>query len=310
MASREALDLKVKLLEQLAKQHPDDELRNAAARVKTALQDFDTAVTANKSDEAEKIAKQIDEIAEPASQVAAQISETRMQTTWSFVGMGVLGLVFVGLAWFLVHYVSEVGFVKLSTIEGTRPLLVIAAIVSTIAFGGALLVGSLFSSEGSFEDRFRHSREIFLVFSGIFGTVIGFYFGAGDSKGPQLGVDATLEEATVVAYATGGTPPYKVTISYGSKGRTKTEETKTGWARFPFDKKTDYIVPLKVSATDNKNLQGSSTVDINKDNLKKAGWVLPEETPAGQLPSGEEVPKTEAGKTSPAESKGTKAAKK
>jgi hypothetical protein len=53
----------------------------------------------------------------------------------------------------------------------------------------------------------RIAREIFLVFSGIFGTVMGFYFGAGDSKGPQVNVAATLEDATVVAYATGGTLP-------------------------------------------------------------------------------------------------------
>ena len=53
-------------------------------------------------------------------------------------------------------------------------------------FGGALLFGALFSSEGGQEltDRFRHAREIFLVFSGIFGTVVGFYFGAGDTHTP------------------------------------------------------------------------------------------------------------------------------
>jgi len=189
--------------------------------------------------------------------------------------MGVLFLVFFGLLVFLVKYAESVGYAKLATIEATRPLLVVAAIISTIAFGGALLLGSLFSSEGTFEERFRHAREIFLVFSGIFGTVIGFYFGAGESKVAVLGLDGTLQDSTLVTYATGGTPPYKVTVTYGPKGLTKTEDTKTGWAKFEFAKKTDNIVPLKISASDSKSVQGSKSLDLNKDDLKKDGWALP-----------------------------------
>jgi hypothetical protein len=224
--------------------------------------------------------------------------------------MGVLALVFSGLIAFVVYYVSGVGVTRLATIEGTRPLLVIAAIISTITFGGALLLGSLFSSEGSFEERFRRAREIFLVFSGIFGTVLGFYFGAGESKGPQLSIAGILEDTAVIAYAIGGTPPYKVTVTYGPQKRTKTEDTQTGWARFPFDKRTDNIMPLTVSAADNKGLQGSTTVEVNVEELQKAGWVLPNERPAGptqptaptkpQQPSGGD---TQGKPSTPAESK-------
>ncbi len=131
---------------------------------------------------------------------------SKFDKAWPYVGMFVLGLVFMVLLWFLFTYANTVGYSKLATIEGTRPLLTVAAILSTIIFGGALLLGSLFSSEGTFEDRFRHAREIFLVFSGVFGTVIGFYFGAGDNKDGALGVDATLQDTTIVAYATGGSP--------------------------------------------------------------------------------------------------------
>lgn len=190
--------------------------------------------------------------------------------------MAVLGLVFAVLLWFLFTYANAVGYAKLGTIEGTRPLLTVAAIISTIVFGGALILGSLFSSEGTFQERFRHAREIFLVFSGVFGTVIGFYFGAGDNKDATLGVDATLQEATVVAYATGGTPPYKITITYGPKDAAKTEESKNGWARFSLDKTKDHILPLKVTASDSRSKQGASSVQLLKDDLTKEGWVLPE----------------------------------
>jgi len=278
MATREELALRVKLLEELAGKDPSPEIRNAATRGGALLQSFQQAVAANQSAEADRIAREIVDLVESASHLAAARSPVNADNKWwPYVGMVVLAIVFLGLAWFFYRYLAEAGLGKIATIEGTRPLLVIAAIISTIAFGGALLIGSLFSSEGTFEDRFRHSREIFLVFSGIFGTVIGFYFGAGDSRAPQLGIDAILQDTTVVAYATGGTPPYKITVAYGSKGRTKTEETKTGWARFAFDKKTDNIIHLKVSAIDNKNLQGIFALELSKDELKKAGWTLSDE---------------------------------
>jgi len=199
-------------------------------------------------------------------------SATRAQKFWTYVGIATLFLVFGGLAIFLFMYVNSVGFTRLTTIDGTRPLLVVAAIISTIVFGGALLLGSLFSSEGSFEDRFRHAREIFLVFSGIFGTVLGFYFGAGDTKASQLKVDATLQDTTIVAHATGGTPPYRVTFEYGRSASVKTADSDTGWAKLTLDRTKDSVVPLKVRATDSNNIYGSKDVDLNENDLKAAGW--------------------------------------
>jgi hypothetical protein len=190
--------------------------------------------------------------------------------------MLILAVVFAGLLSFLANYANSVGYIKLTTIEGTRPLLVMAAIISTIVFGGALLLGSLFSSDGTFQERFRYAREIFLVFSGIFGTVIGFYFGADDTRGGTLGVDATLQDTTLVAYATGGTTPYRIIVTYGPKAATKMEDSKTGLAHFTLDKTTDNIFPLKVSASDSKNIQGSNSIQLDKDELKSEGWALPE----------------------------------
>ncbi len=186
-----------------------------------------------------------------------------------------LAIVFVALVVFMSAYASSVGYAKLATIDGTRPLLVVAAIMSTIAFGGALMFGALFSSDGTFEERFRHAREIFLVFSGIFGTIMGFYFGAGETRGSGLALSATVQEATVVAYVSGGTPPYKVTITYGPKNVTKSEETKDGWARFALNKETDNIATLQVNASDSKNVQGSASIPQDKEALTAQKWKLP-----------------------------------
>ena len=47
-----------------------------------------------------------------------------------------------------------------------RPILTVAAIIATLAYGGGLIFSALYSNEGKFEERFRMAREIFLVFSG------------------------------------------------------------------------------------------------------------------------------------------------
>lgn len=203
------------------------------------------------------------------------VKPTGLQRIWPYIGMVVLGLVLVALTWSLYSYAKDVGYAKLGVIETARPLLVIAAIISTIAFGGALLFGAIFSSEGTFDERFRHAKEIFLFFSGVFGTVIGFYFGAGDGRSATLIVSGTLQESMVVAHVSGGSPPYRVTLLYGPKSSTKTEESKDGWVRFQMDKEKDYILPSLVVVTDSKGLQGSTSVPLDADQLKAAKWKLP-----------------------------------
>ncbi len=172
-------------------------------------------------------------------------------------GMAVMLVMFFYFAHFLYQYAAGVGAEKLTTIEGIRPLLVVSAIFSTIVFGGALLFGSLFSTEGTFDERFRRAREIFLVFSGVFGTVVGFYFGAGDSKPTQLEVDAVQRGAELVVHAGGGTPPYSITLN--DEGKPQTHESRDGWTTFTLERKSG---SLKVTAVDSRTLQGNRNVDL------------------------------------------------
>jgi hypothetical protein len=215
---------------------------------------------------------------EAAAKQLVDTGATKLQKFWSGVGLFVLLVAITLLFVFVWIYVSNLGAERLTSIEGTRPVLTITAIVATVVFGGALLLGSLFSSEGEFNERIRHAREIFLVFSGIFGTVVGFYFGAGDDEGARLGVDGTLQGTTVVAYATGGTPPYSVSLIYGKEGKSrKTFDSDDGWARFALEKDKDVPIGLRVVAADAKALQGSKEValsDADKEVLTKAGFKI------------------------------------
>ena len=297
MATSEELYLKMKFISAIAARDSSDEVRSAEAKAKELYKSFCSAIASNDSEKADSDALRLLSLAESLKELDKERTPIAGQS-WPRIGMGALGFVFLAVIAFLTYYVRIAGFQGLSSIEGTRPLLVVTAIVSTIAFGGALLVGSLFSAEGTVEDRFRRAREVFLVFSGIFGTVVGFYFGSSDPKAGGITLDAFFEEATLVGYVAGGSPPYSVTTIYGPENTARTIETKTGLVRIPFDKKTDFIIPFRISATDSRGVHSVLIRDFAKTDLKKDGWTIPAES---ELPATEPNP--------PADKKGIQPAK-
>jgi len=75
--------------------------------------------------------------------------------------------------------------------------------------------------------RFQRGKEILGLLMGVFGTIVGFYFGAESSKPPSpnleistLDVDPKLPQSgstiTLRAVVRGGTPPYKVGVAQGN----------------------------------------------------------------------------------------------
>jgi hypothetical protein len=216
------------------------------------LELYRKAVDENRPDEAQKLDEEISDIAKYINLLDAdQDWHRRRNKKFGTAALAAACLFIIG---FIGWYAQSPATKQLSTIESVRPILVIAAIISTIVFGGTLIVASLFSAEGNFDERFRRAREVFLVFSGIFGTVFGFYFGAGESK-QQLIFDAMRDDKVVTAYATGGVPPYKIT-----KGE-ETKDTKDGFARFDIKTDDEKKKAIVVSAVDSKGIQAKKTLE-------------------------------------------------
>ncbi|HKX90866.1 MAG TPA: hypothetical protein VJM15_00360 [Sphingomicrobium sp.] len=110
------------------------------------------------------------------------------------------------LVWYIIW-----GLHGTYSVEGTRLLLVLTLTIAMFGFGGLLIARALFAGKDEkFEERFRLGREIFLVFSGIFGTIIGFYFGTSDSEvpGANPAVEVAYAEGQVTAAVTDGTEPF------------------------------------------------------------------------------------------------------
>jgi len=185
------------------------------------------------------------------------------QTLWPKLGVAGLAGVFLLLAAFVGAYMWKAGIDTMSSIDGVRPLLVAAAVVSTIGFGGALLLGALFSSDGSFDNRFRSAREVFLVFAGIFGTVVGFYFGAGDGGREGLQLDSSLSGQSLLIHVRGGSPPYRISaVGDAEIVPKKDQESENGFVQFEVTSTEE--TAITVVATDSKGVVASAIVQAKK----------------------------------------------
>jgi hypothetical protein len=119
----------------------------------------------------------------------------------SIVALGYVGVI--------LYFVS--GLHGAYSVESTRLLLVLTLTIAMFGFGGLLIARALFAGEASdgFQNRFRLAREIFLVFSGIFGTIIGFYFGTSDEDSTSSpAVEIAYSDGQVTAAVTGGAEPF------------------------------------------------------------------------------------------------------
>jgi hypothetical protein len=135
--------------------------------------------------------------------------------------MVLVGAVVIGFLGGIVLYLRGMLPEPYWTIEATRPIIVFTLLLAMMAFGGLMIVRALFTNDSDerMQTRFRYSREVFLVFSGVFSTVIGFYFGAGTdgaATDPPVLAEAVIARdgtAGLVSIAvSNGRAPYEGTI--------------------------------------------------------------------------------------------------
>ncbi|HMG48499.1 MAG TPA: hypothetical protein VK614_13710 [Allosphingosinicella sp.] len=163
------------------------------------------------------------------------------------------------------------------SIEETRPLLVLTLIVCMLGFGGLMIVRALFAplcmSGDELQNRFRLAREVFLVFSGIFGTIIGFYFGSADGQAaatPRVQV-AVARERQITATVEGGNTPFLgiLTLANQTGGTTMTVNQRTLSLNLP-------AAPCPRDATitvvDGLGRRAEAKITQTNEVLVAAGW--------------------------------------
>lgn len=117
---------------------------------------------------------------------------------------------------------------NMSRSEFARGLITYLFAVVTIGTAVVLVLSALLGAEGEiYEKRFQRGKEILALLLGVFGTIVGFYFGS--AVGPraetialQLStldvnprVAAAGSNVTVRAVVSGGTLPYRFGVGLG-----------------------------------------------------------------------------------------------
>ena len=94
------------------------------------------------------------------------------------------------------------------------------------------------------DNRFQHGKEILSLLLGVFGTIVGFYFGQSQNpaaaavKVSPIYVEQTAakpgDTVTLRAYVSEGKPPYRFTVAVGSADPSASKPvSNTGWINEP-----------------------------------------------------------------------------
>jgi hypothetical protein len=115
--------------------------------------------------------------------------------------------------------------------EYARGLITFLFALVTIGSALVLIVSGLIGEGGEISDKqFQRGKEVLSLLLGVFGTILGYYFGSIHSSVSTTtlrisGVEAVPHTSppegsvTAKALAAGGTPPYRYTISFTESDR-------------------------------------------------------------------------------------------
>lgn len=193
---------------------------------------------------------------------------------------GLVGLALVSIL--LAVIVILMGPTAWTTIEGGRAVLLLALTFAFVTFGGTLLITPFFSQWNLFDERFRRAREIFLLFSGTFATIVGFYFAAAVSpaSSPLLMAETfNADKGELQVVVASGKAPYTIEVDYGESGAIKKKAPQTlaalGSVQFTFAKESDWPRPITIRVKDSADAKAERVITLEKDELIKAGFKEP-----------------------------------
>jgi hypothetical protein len=135
--------------------------------------------------------------------------------------------------------------IKMGQVEFARGLITYLFAVVTIGTAVVLVVSALTSDESpANERRFERGKEILSLLLGVFGTIVGFYFGSEVAAKGQTGETivnvaplrlsaasvASGADFTLTSYVSGGKAPYKYGVGFDKEDvKAETPVDANGW---------------------------------------------------------------------------------
>jgi hypothetical protein len=124
----------------------------------------------------------------------------------------------------------------MATPEYARGLITFLFAVVTISSAFFLIVAGLVENhDEASEKQFQHGKEVLSLLLGVFGTIVGYYFGSTHSGSSAVELRVSGIEVlptagppgsafTAGALVAGGTPPYRYVMSFGAAAPKATEQ--------------------------------------------------------------------------------------
>jgi hypothetical protein len=274
---------------------PDSDRAQMVTNVETELNGLETSYAAarERSGDLVPIRTQLEDLERALSRIAAGQSpsqgapRSRFERAVAFLGQSApgFGIIALGLAFLFTIVAVSVALAKMGasswqTIPGGRAVLLLALTFAFVTYGGTLLVTPFFSEGSGFDERFRRAREIFLLFAGMFTTIVGFYFASANN--PFLGASLLIAETFNAAKGelqvavAGGKSPYTIEVEYGEKGAVKKKPPESlenpGTVQFTFAKESDWPSPILIKVKDSADAKAEHRVVPGKDELISAGF--------------------------------------
>jgi hypothetical protein len=199
--------------------------------------------------------------------------------------VAIAGLILLGVLFLL--FCAIVGWDKgnvlrdMGQIEYARGLITYLFAVVTIGTAVILVVSALISpADDQHQKKFERGKEILALLLGVFGTIVGFYFGSEVSKG----ADQTLHVApmhlssssvapgakfNLMTFVSGGVPPYRFGAALDNTSVAPTEEVdKSGWIEKDLtapstEKEESIVITIRVQDAHNNETEQSAKITVS-----------------------------------------------
>lgn len=193
---------------------------------------------------------------DPVDNEPKQAAENIPESKWVVRGL-ITAIFIVVLVIFVGLYISEGKFLlQLREVDVSRGLItfLVATVTVLIALIISVWVITSNATDDELKERFNYSKDVLATLVGILGTILGFYFGSGEStKNTMLLADIRIEGEQAVAHVAGGVPPYRYTISFGEVDSKSIKISSDGWIVEPLPDEADRGEKIKIDVIDSNN---------------------------------------------------------
>lgn len=189
---------------------------------------------------------------------------------WSFVA--VIAVLGIGLAVAIIWGLFAKGSIvrELASVDLARGVITFIFAIGTIGIALLLAFGALLGDLKP--ENFANAKGVLTVLIGVFGTILGFYFGTAGGGGQKLDVaKIRFADNQLITHISGGTRPYRYSITSNDNtdekafASFKSKESDDGWIIETLPQVLKHPSTLTVDVTDGKDQKASQKLDIPKD---------------------------------------------